>query len=150
VVIKKEGKIMGLAALAPWVAGFIFVFMFILVITEKFERHIVTLGCGAAVLVIVFGFCLRSWQAVWDTLNIQNIFTLDFWYSASESAESSSGINWATILFIAGMMIMVEGIASAGFFRSLCLRFAKLVKYRSTRIFFCFYDHVCHLGDVYR
>jgi len=130
---------MGLAALAPWVAGFIFVFMFILVITEKFERHIVTLGCGAAVLVIVFGFCLRSWQAVWDTLNIQNIFTLDFWYSASESAESSSGINWATILFIAGMMIS-----------SLCLRFAKLVKYRSTRIFFCFYDHVCHLGDVYR
>lgn len=129
---------MGLAALAPWVAGFIFVFMFILVITEKFERHIVTLGCGVAVLVIVFGFCLRSWQAVWDTLNIQNIFTLDFWYSASESAESSSGINWATILFIAGMMIMVEGIASAGFFRSLCLRFAKLVKYRSTRIFFVF------------
>lgn len=111
-VIKKEGKIMGLAALAPWVAGFIFVFMFILVITEKFERHIVTLGCGAAVLVIVFGFCLRSWQAVWDTLNIQNIFTLDFWYSVSESDESSSGINWATILFIAGMMIMVEGMAS--------------------------------------
>ena len=90
--------------------------MFILVITEKFERHIVTIGCGEAVLVIVFGFCLRSWQAAWYTLNIQNIFTLDFWYSASESAKSSSGINWATILFIAGMMIMVEGMASAGFF----------------------------------
>lgn len=129
---------MNLAAFAPWAAGFLFVFMFILVITEKFERHVVTLACGAAVLVIVFGICMHSWQAAWWTLNIQSIFTLDFWYSATESAESSSGINWATILFIAGMMIMVEGMASAGFFRWLCLRFAKLVKYRATRIFLAF------------
>ena len=51
---------MNLAAFAPWAAGFLFVFMFILVITEKFERHVVTLACGAAVLVIVFGICMHS------------------------------------------------------------------------------------------
>jgi Na+/H+ antiporter NhaD/arsenite permease-like protein len=64
------------------------------------------------------------------TLNVKNIFTPEFWYSAGEASESSSGINWATIIFIAGMMVMVEGMAKAGFFRWLCLTIAKAVKYR--------------------
>ena len=59
-----------------------------------------------------------------------NIFTTEFWYSAGEANESSSGINWATIIFIAGMMVMVEGMAKAGFFRWLCLTIAKAVKYK--------------------
>ena len=45
-----------------------------------------------------------------------------FWYAAGESSEASSGINWQTIIFIAGMMIMVEGMAKVGFFRWLCMR----------------------------
>ena len=68
----------------------------------------------------------------------QSIFTLDFWYAAGESSESSSGINWATIIFIAGMMIMVEGMAKAGFFRWLCMMLAKMVNYKPVPLFVAF------------
>ena len=91
-------------------AAVIFAVMFLLIITEKFERHIVTLSCGLLTLVVVFGICMRSIPAIIRTLNIHQIFVRDFWYHAGEAAPSS-GINWATIIFIAGMMIMVEGMA---------------------------------------
>lgn len=116
----------------------IFIVMFTLIITEKIERHIVTLGSGLLTLVLVFGICMRSMDAIWNTLNIQSIFTLGFWYQAEEAAESSSGINWATIIFIAGMMIMVEGMAKAGFFRWLCMRLAKMVHYKTIPLFITF------------
>ena len=77
-------------------------------------------------------------SAAMETLNVRNIFTVGFWYEAGQSAESSSGINWATILFIAGMMIMVEGMARAGFFRWLCMTIAKAVKYQVIPIFITF------------
>ena len=51
-------------------------------------------------------------------------------HTSGKGSESSSGINWATIIFIAGMMVMVEGMAKAGFFRWLCLTIAKAVKYK--------------------
>ncbi|MDE6031568.1 MAG: anion permease, partial [Oscillospiraceae bacterium] len=57
---------------------------------------------------------------------------------AGESSESTSGINWATIIFIAGMMIMVEGMANAGFFRWLCMTLAKLVRYKVIPLFIAF------------
>lgn len=116
----------------------IFVLMFALIIMDKLPRHLVTLCCGAATLIIVFGICMRSPSAIMETLNVKNIFTLGFWYSAGESGESSSGINWATIIFIAGMMIMVEGMAKAGFFRWLCLTIAKAVKYQVMPILITF------------
>ena len=115
---------------ATIIAVVIFVLMFALIIMDKIPRHIITLSCGAATLLIVFGICMRSPSAIWETLNIHNIFTTEFWYSAGEANESSSGINWATIIFIAGMMVMVEGMAKAGFFRWLCLTIAKAVKYK--------------------
>lgn len=49
-----------------------------------------------------------------------------------------SGINWQTIIFIAGMMIMVEGMAKVGFFRWLCMEIAKMVKYQVIPIFMTF------------
>ncbi len=81
---------------------------------------------------------MHSWEACMKTLNVRSIFTLDFWYSAGESSESSSGINWATIIFIAGMMVMVEGMARVGFFRWLCMCLAKAVKYKVIPIFVTF------------
>lgn len=123
---------------AQILAVLIFVVMFVLIITEKFERHIVTLVCGLLTLVLVFGVCMHSMGAIVETLNVHNIFTLDFWYQAGEASESSSGINWATIIFIAGMMVMVEGMAKAGFFRWLCMRLAKLVNYKTTPLFITF------------
>ncbi len=116
----------------------IFVLMFALIISDKIERHIVTLACAAVTLIVVFGICLKSSSAVLETLNVANIFTRDFWYTAGESGESSSGINWSTIIFIAGMMIMVEGMAKAGFFRWLCLSIAKIVKYKVMPILITF------------
>ena len=115
---------------ATIIAVVIFVLMFALIILDKIPRHIITLSCGAATLLIVFGFCMHSFDAIKETLNIHNIFTVEFWYSAGEANESTSGINWATIIFIAGMMVMVEGMAKAGFFRWLCLTIAKAVKYK--------------------
>lgn len=116
--------------IAQIIAVAVFIIMFALIIMDKIPRHIITLACGAFTLIVVFGICMRSPSAIMETLNVKNIFTVGFWYSAGESAESSSGINWATIIFITGMMIMVEGMAKAGFFRWLCLTIAKAVKYK--------------------
>ncbi len=123
---------------AKVLALIIFLVMFILIVTEKIERQYVTLGCGALVLIVVFGICMRSPQAILDTLNFHSIFTADFWITSSEASEASAGINWSTIIFIAGMMIMVEGMGKAGFFRWLCLKLAKLVDYKPVRIFVVF------------
>lgn len=111
-------------------AVIIFVVMFALIIMDKIPRQWVTLGCGLATIVIVFGICMKSPSAIMETLNIKSIFTPEFWHVSSQGGESSSGINWATIIFIAGMMVMVEGMAKAGFFRWLCLTIAKAVKYK--------------------
>lgn len=124
--------------LAQIFAVIIFVAMFILIITEIFERHWTTLVCGLLTLIFVFGVGMHSWEACMKTLNVRNIFTLGFWYSAGESSESSSGINWATIIFITGMMVMVEGMARVGFFRWLCMCLAKAVKYKVIPIFVTF------------
>ena len=108
----------------------IFVLMFALIIMDKIPRHWVTLGCGLATIIIVFAICMRRPNAIIETLNIKSIFTTEFWHTSGKGSESSSGINWATIIFIAGMMVMVEGMAKAGFFRWLCLTIAKAVKYK--------------------
>lgn len=127
-----------LESFAPWIAVIIFLLMFILIIIDKAPHHYITLCCGLATLVLVFALCLHSTEAIRETLNLESIFTPGFWIATSEGESSSSGINWATIIFIAGMMVMVEGMAEAGFFQWLCLRLAKMVKYRTTRIFLVF------------
>lgn len=119
-------------------AVIIFLIMFGFIITEKIERHYATLGCGAATLILVFGVCMHSFHAIVETLNVKPIFSLSFWYEAGTTSESSSGINWATILFIAGMMVMVEGMAKAGFFQWLCMTIAKIVKFKTIPIFITF------------
>jgi Na+/H+ antiporter NhaD/arsenite permease-like protein len=122
---------------APIVALIIFLTMFVLVVLDKIERQYVTLGCGLATLIFVFGLCLRDGNAIVEVLNVKSIFTMEFWHSSGE-ASASSGINWETIIFIAGMMIMVEGMARVGFFRWLCMRIAKMVHYKTIPIFITF------------
>ena len=121
--------------LAQVLAVVLFVAMFILIVTEVVEKQYITLGCGLLTLVLVFGLGLHSMQAVIDTLNFKTIGTLGFWYGGG---ESSSGVNWATIIFLFGMMVMVEGMARVGFFRWLCMEIAKLVKYKVMSIFITF------------
>lgn len=123
---------------AQIIAVVIFIVMFALIVSEKIERHLVSMGCGVLMLVLVFGVCMHSTSAVMETLNLHSFFTPSFWYAAGSAEESSAGINWATIIFIAGMMIMVEGMGRAGFFRWLCLWIAKLVNYQAVPIFITF------------
>ncbi len=113
----------------------IFVIMFGTIITEVVERHITTLVAGATTLIVVFGICMRSMDAVIRTLNYKALGTLGFWYGGGEEA---SGINWATIIFIAGMTVMVEGMGHSGFFEWLCLKIAKLVNYKTVALLLCF------------
>ena len=114
----------------------IFVIMFLLIVTEKIEKHYTTLACGLLTLLIVFGLVMHDTDAILKTLNVQSIFTPDFWITKGEA--ESCGINWATIIFIAGMMIMVEGMAKAGFFQWLCMNLAKLVNYKPVPLFIAF------------
>lgn len=123
--------------IAQILAVAIFIAMFLLIVIDKIERQYVTLGCGALTLILVFGVGMRSTSAIWRTLNLNSFFTTQFWYAAGE-AESSAGINWSTIVFILGMMIMVEGMAKAGFFRWLCMKLAKLVHYKPIPLFITF------------
>ena len=124
--------------IAEILAVIIFLAMFILIITEVWERHIVTLGCALLTLVVIFGICMHSPSAIMDTLNLKTFFTAEFWHTTGQASESSGGINWETIVFIAGMMIMVEGMAKSGFFRWLCMKIAKMVKYQIIPIFITF------------
>ncbi len=117
-------------------AVIIFIAMFVMIVLDKIERHYVTLGSGILTLIVVFGICMRNGKAIWDTIAIKGFATKDFWYQVTES--ESKGINWATIIFIAGMMVMVEGMAKAGFFRWLCMKIAFLVKCKTIPIFITF------------
>ena len=119
-------------------AAIIFIAMFILIITEIWKRHVVTLVSAVLTMVLVFGVCMHSMSAVIDTLNVHSIFTVGFWYHTGTATETSCGINWETIIFILGMMIMVEGMAHVGFFRWLCMKIVKLVNYKVIPIFLTF------------
>ena len=127
--------------LAQVFASIIFFVMFYLIITEKFERHLITLVSSCFTLFFVFGigfnFSQKSIVAIIETLNVNVIFSLGFWYSKGVHL-SSKGIDWATIFFIGAMMIMVEGMARVGFFRWLCMQLAKTVKYKIIPIFIAF------------
>lgn len=124
--------------LAQVVAVIIFIAMFLFIVTEIVERHVVSLVCALFTVIFVFGFGMHSMTAVLETLNLRSIFTAEFWYLSGETSGSSTGINWETILFIFGMMVMVEGMARVGFFRWLCMRIAKLVNYRVIPLFITF------------
>ncbi len=124
--------------LAEILAIAIFVAMFALIVWDKFPKHRVTLGCAALTGIFVFGIGMHDKQAFINTLAVKGIFKSSFWYAAGTHAEQTSGINWATIIFLWGMMIMVEGMAEAGFFDWLCLKIAKLAHYEPNRIFLSF------------
>ncbi len=117
------------------VSVFIFIVMFLLVVSEKIEKQYVTLACGALMLIVVFGIIMRDINAIVDVLNFKSLFQGRFWIGV---APDSNGIDWATLFFLGGMMIMVEGMSEAGFFRWLCLRIAKVVNYKTIPLFVVF------------
>ncbi len=122
---------------AQIVAVVIFVLMFVLLVTERIERHIVTMACGILTVAAVFIICMGDFRGAWNVLSLESFVNPGFWYSTGHS-EPAAGINWETICFIAGMMVMVEGMAESGFFRWLCMLIAKAVNYRPAPIFIIF------------
>lgn len=131
--------------IARAIAIAIFVVMFVMIIMEKIEKQYITLTAGLLTLIGVFGIggyfageAMNGTHALMETLNIKSIFTTDFWYAASEGGETTGGVSWSTIFFLAGMMVMVEGMARTGFFRWLCMRIAKAVHYKTMSIFITF------------
>lgn len=123
---------MSLAAISSII---VFLVMFILVISEKIEKHLVTLACGGVMLIVVFGAVMRDGDAIADTLNFYSLVNPNFWIG---EAPDTSGIDWATIIFLGGMMVMVEGLSKAGFFNWLCMTLAKLVHYKKMPLFITF------------
>jgi len=107
----------------------IFVAMFIAVISDKWHRYIPALAGAGLTIIVVFLIIMRSPQTILDVLSLGQFAQSGFWFPGEGHFESH-GINWQTIVFIGGMMVMVEGLGEVGFFRWLCLRIAKLVNYR--------------------
>ncbi len=89
-------------------------------------------------IILVFGITMHSGSAIMETLNIGVFSQRTSGMLLVRLEKSSSGINWSTIIFIAGMMIMVEGMGKAGFFRWSCLQIARLVHYKPIAVFVTF------------
>jgi Na+/H+ antiporter NhaD/arsenite permease-like protein len=106
----------------------IFVVMFIAIIVGKVHRFVPALIGAAFTLLIVFLLVMKSPDSVVSVLNLEQLGQLRFWVPGQEHIESY-GINWQTIVFIGGMMTMVEGLGEVGFFRWICLFLAKMVNY---------------------
>src|SRR4030042_7042252 len=124
-------------ALSQVFAVLIFFSMFIVIILNKVPRYLPALVGGGLTIVFVFLLIMKSPAAVLGVLNVGQIVQPAFWIPGHELLESS-GVNWQTIIFIGGMMVMVEGLGKAGFFRWLCLYVARLAKYKAVSILVAF------------
>jgi Na+/H+ antiporter NhaD/arsenite permease-like protein len=116
-------------------AAVIFAVMFIIITIGKWHRAWVALA-GAGLMIVLF-LVFRGGGTVGEVFNLGQLVQRNFWLPGNEHMESH-GVNWQTIVFIFGMMVMVEGLAASGFFRWLCLSVAKLVRYNITALFVSF------------
>jgi len=115
----------------------IFAIMFAFIVSGKIHRYIPALIGAVLVIIIVFLGVMKSPEAIWSVLSLEQLGQLKFWIPGEAHIESH-GVNWQTIIFIGGMMVMVEGMAEAGFFRWLCLLVAKIVNYKAVPILITF------------
>lgn len=123
--------------LAQIVSLFIFLAVFIFIIIGKVHRYIpATIGAVLGAIIIYF-IILKSAEGLWWVLNLKQISQYHFWVPGEHKIEAY-GINWQTIIFLSGMMMMVEGLERSGFFTWICLYTAKLVKYRVIPILLSF------------
>jgi Na+/H+ antiporter NhaD/arsenite permease-like protein len=107
----------------------IFASVFVSLITGKVHRHIPALIGGALTLLVVFVGIERNPQAAIGALNLAELGRTTFWIGEYEPGVRF-GVSWQTILFLGGMMVLVEGLRAVGFFRWLCLNTAQIVSYR--------------------
>ena len=115
----------------------IFAVMFAAIIMGKVHRFIPALLGAALVVIVVFLAVLKSPAAIASVLNLAQLGQFRFWVPGEEHVISH-GVNWQTIIFIGGMMVMVEGLGEVGFFRWMCLYVARLVNYQAIPILLTF------------
>ena len=112
----------------------VFGVMFAAIMWGRVHRYIPALIGAALAAVLILTLVDNGPHTLWQVLRLPDFIDGSWWYSrhaagAAEGAEVS-GVNWQTMIFIGGMMVMVEGLGAAGFFRWICLLVARLVKYR--------------------
>ena len=115
----------------------IFFIMFAAIVMGKIHRYIPALIGGALTCLIVFLIVERNPEMISNVLNLQQLGQFKFWVPGHDPIQSH-GVNWQTIIFIGGMMTMVEGLGDVGFFRWLCLYVAKKVNYQVVPILVVF------------
>jgi Na+/H+ antiporter NhaD/arsenite permease-like protein len=111
--------------------------MFVAIIVGRVHRFIPALVGAALTLIIVFLVIMKSPGTAYYVLNLEQLGQLKFWVPGQEPIVSH-GVNWQTIIFIGGMMTMVEGLGEVGFFRWMCLYVARMVNYRVIPILIAF------------
>jgi len=126
-----------MAAVSQILATTIFLAMFAAIISGKTHRYIPALIGGALMITVVFLLIMKSPTSVANVLNFSQLGQPKFWLPGEEQVKSH-GVNWQTIIFIAGMMILVEGLSKVGFFRWMCLHVARLVNYQVLPILIAF------------
>jgi Na+/H+ antiporter NhaD/arsenite permease-like protein len=114
--------------LSQIVALAIFIGVITTLIIGKVERFIPALIGAALTLFVIFLGIERSPATAIGILDFAEIGRPTFW--VGHEAALAHGVNWQTIFFIAGMMVLVEGLRGVGFFRWLCLSTARMVNYR--------------------
>lgn len=118
-------------------ATVIFIIMLAAVISGRVSRYVPALIAAGLTLLVVFLLIMREPAAVISVLNVAQIGSASFWLPG-HTPFHSSGVNWQTLIFIAGMMVMVEGLNEVGFFRWLSFYVAKKVNYRVMPLFAVF------------
>jgi len=115
----------------------VFAAMFIAIVIGKVHRVIPAVIGAALTIVVVFLITMQSTEAVVNVFSLGQLGELKFWIPGEQHVESH-GVNWQTIIFIGGMMVMVEGLGAVGFFRWICLYTARLVGCRVIPILIAF------------
>lgn len=122
---------------AQLLAIVIFLAMFTVIIAGRVHRFIPALAGAVLTVLVVFLIVLRTPEMVARVLNLGHLFEPGFWLPRGVEIESH-GVNWQTMVFIGGMMLMVEGLGEVGFFRWLCLYLARLARCRVVPILLVF------------
>lgn len=123
-------------SLVQVILSLMFAAMFVAIAVGKYHR-VIPAAIGAA-LTIIFIIIFVDGPSVLKILNLGAFSHFTFWYGGSETASQVHGVNWQTVVFIFGMMVMVEGLADVGFFRWLCILVARLCGCKVSRVFIGF------------
>lgn len=124
-------------SLSQILALIIFGLVLAVIISARAPRHVVALVGSVLMILIVFLGVMKSPLSIWHVLNLEQLWQSSFWVPGQQHIESY-GVNWQTIVFIGGMMVMVSGMERVGFFRWICLYAARLVRCRAIPLLLSF------------